>query len=366
MRRLFFLFVLALVLPATLATSRPAEAQRTRCFEQTGFCVSDPILSYWERNGGLNVFGYPVTELKVETNNDGWTGPTQWFERDRLEDHGAEGVLAGRLGAQLLELQGRPWPTSFPQVDNAPRGCRYFPETGHSLCPPFLVYWDQNGGLERFGYPITEQFNEQNNDGWTGTVQYFERRRMEHHIENRGTPYEILLGLLGREVLFFNQPPTAACQFPVIDPLQSAYSRVDFQQDMGCPQGAYWERPAAVQNFENGLMIWVDLGNGDRRIYAFFSWGGYKQYNDTWQEGDPDTPNVSPPGGLYAPRRGFGKVWINDPELRNQIGWAVEEFERAETATVQLFDNGTLVWLQGADTVYAFGPNEWNAQFVNR
>jgi Tol biopolymer transport system component len=32
-------------------------------------------------------------------------------------------------------------------------------------------------------------------------VQYFERRRMEHHTENRGTPFEVLLGLLGKEVL---------------------------------------------------------------------------------------------------------------------------------------------------------------------
>ncbi len=365
MRRLVFLLTPFLIILSALALPQPTEAQRTRCFDETGYCVSDPILGYWERNGGLAVFGYPISDLTVETNNDNWTGPTQWFERDRLEDHGNEGVMAGRLGAQILELEGRPW-TTFPQVDSAPRGCLYFAQTGHSLCPPFVAYWQNNGGVERLGYPITESFTETNRDGWTGTVQYFERRRAEHHVENVGTPFEILLGLLGREVRTFNQPPTSNCTTPVISELQGVYDQVYFKQELGCPGSVFRDRPAAVQNFERGIMIWSDLGNGDRRIYAYFPWNAYRQYTDTWQEGEPDSPDVSPPAGFYAPRRGFGKVWINDPTLRDNIGWAVEQFERAETATVQVFDNGALVWLKGSNTVYAFGPSEWYAQFLTR
>ncbi|NJN65527.1 MAG: hypothetical protein HC884_01855 [Chloroflexaceae bacterium] len=121
----------------------------------------------------------------------------QWFERDRLEDHGSQGVMAGRLGARVLELDGRPWET-FPKVTSAAAGCQYFEPTGHSLCEPFLSYWRTNGGLERFGYPITEPTDE-TIENWSGTVQYFERRRMEHHPENQ-PPYHILLGLLGNRV----------------------------------------------------------------------------------------------------------------------------------------------------------------------
>jgi len=33
------------------------------------------------------------------------------------------------------------------------------------------------------------------------TVQYFERARFEWHPDKRGTPYEFLLGHLGREIL---------------------------------------------------------------------------------------------------------------------------------------------------------------------
>jgi hypothetical protein len=176
-----------------------AHAQDERCFPETGHCISGVIRSYWEQNGGLSVFGYPISRLSVQTVED-WSGPVQWFERDRLEDHSADGqgVLAGRLGARLLEKQGRPW-QSFEKVDGAPAGCRYFPETGHSMCEPFLSYWNNNGGLERFGYPITEPM-EETIGNWTGTVQYCERRRMEHHPENQGTQYEVLLGLLGNAI----------------------------------------------------------------------------------------------------------------------------------------------------------------------
>jgi hypothetical protein len=93
-----------------IASVAPAEAQqRTRCFE-TGYCVSGAILRYWEQNGGLPIFGYPISEQRVTTIEYTWIGPVQWFERDRLEDHSNEGqgVLAGRLGVRYLELTNRP------------------------------------------------------------------------------------------------------------------------------------------------------------------------------------------------------------------------------------------------------------------
>jgi hypothetical protein len=32
-------------------------------------------------------------------------------------------------------------------------------------------------------------------------VQYFERNRFEYHPENAGTPFEVLLGLLGNQTV---------------------------------------------------------------------------------------------------------------------------------------------------------------------
>jgi hypothetical protein len=198
--RFRFLSIAVLGLAATLFTFIPAATQAQsasqRCFPETGYCISGPIRSYWERNGGLAVFGYPISAQQTET-VEGRTIPVQWFERDRLEIQRDGTITAGRLGARFLEVNGRTWtygPNRAPQND-----CVTFHATGHSLCGAFRGYWERNGGLERFGYPITPVI-EEILEGRTYSVQYFERRRMEYHPENVGTPFAVLLGLLGKEI----------------------------------------------------------------------------------------------------------------------------------------------------------------------
>jgi hypothetical protein len=204
--RIFFVLVVLLSL-----SSIPAQAQTTeRCFVETGFCISGRIRRYWEQHGGLEIFGYPITNVRIQTNGDTWTGPTQWFERDRLEDHANEqlGVLAGRLGAELLVRKGIPW-TFNPNTAPPRADCRRFVETGYRICGSYLRYWEQHGGLERFGYPIS---NEQILDATVRTFrseQYFERRRMElRGSEAVGHP-AVLLGLLGNEL------GTGAANWPI-------------------------------------------------------------------------------------------------------------------------------------------------------
>jgi hypothetical protein len=204
MVRRFMTLVVLLVALTVIPHGNPVLAQDQRCFPETNQCIGGVIRQYWERNGGLPVFGFPITALAVETNADGFTGPTQWFERDRLEDHGGT-VMAGRLGAQKLAAEGRPW-EGLPKVSSAGQDCLFFAVTGHSLCPPFRAYWERNGGLARFGYPISEPGVERNAAGFSGTTQWFERRRMEAHPENR-PPFNILLGLLGSEVRAGTPPP---------------------------------------------------------------------------------------------------------------------------------------------------------------
>ncbi|NJP06575.1 MAG: hypothetical protein HC837_13565 [Chloroflexaceae bacterium] len=361
---LFGTLLAAIIIIVPLAT---VAQQRIQCFEETGQCIQGAVLEYWQANGGLAVFGYPISPVTIAT-VDNWTGPVQWFERDRLEDHGADGVLAGRLGATLLELQERSWFT-FPRVNSAPPGCRLFVETGHSLCEPFLSTWLNGGDLQRFGLPITEPMEETIGD-WTGTVQYFERRRMEHHVELVGIP--VLLGNLGEEVLFFDErsSPLANCPTTAADiltELQPLYEQVApaLQEALGC---ATLEKErdvqASFQYFENGLMIWLNQQTTTGpQIDAVVESGPWQRtYRDTWTPNDPDTPNVTPPPGLYLPRGGFGKVWLDDVELRSQIGWAVQERETFDRASVQHFDYGHIVWLDGAQVGYVFGPVESDVQ----
>jgi hypothetical protein len=213
----------------TLFVQQPSLSQAQsgeRCFAETGHCISGAIRAYWEQNGGLPVFGYPISPAREETIEGNWTGLTQWFERDRLEDHSNEGkgVLAGRLGAQYLDVTGRSWRRG-PGDSRYPYNpdCRtFFKETGYQICGSFREYWEKNGGLARFGYPITEPMQEQI-EGETYIVQYFERRRMEEHPEFFGTPNQVQLGLLGSALrnVYLEQPALndvpAATQQAILD-----------------------------------------------------------------------------------------------------------------------------------------------------
>jgi hypothetical protein len=75
--------------------------------------------------------------------------------------------------------------------------CQTFPETGQTVCEPFLSYWRNHGGLAQQGYPISAEFTEVSQlNGKPYTVQYFERAVFEKHPENQ-PPYDVLLSQLG-------------------------------------------------------------------------------------------------------------------------------------------------------------------------
>jgi hypothetical protein len=59
--------LLIVILVAGLLAAVPAQAQSDqRCFPETGFCISGRIREYWEQNGGLPVFGFPITPQREE------------------------------------------------------------------------------------------------------------------------------------------------------------------------------------------------------------------------------------------------------------------------------------------------------------
>jgi hypothetical protein len=191
------------------AAAPPPTGSRT--FPETNQTVSGRLLEYWEQNGALPVFGLPLNGEDWQQTNDG-RFRMQQFERNRLELHPENvrpyDVLLGRLGTDILFKQGRPWET-LPR-EQARAGCKFFPETGHNLCEPFLSYWRSHGlelgdpgvsereSLALFGFPVTSVNTETNPDGWTGATQWFERARFESHPE-KPQPFKVLLGRLGAE-----------------------------------------------------------------------------------------------------------------------------------------------------------------------
>ena len=225
-RYLTLIMLAAALLVAGPARGAQAQASQ-RCFSETGFCIDGRIREFWEQNGGLPVFGLPVTPQQQDT-IEGKTLQVQWFERNRLELHPENArpydVLLGRLGADRLAQQSRD-PFTFSK-SGAQTGCRFFPETGHNVCGDILKAWHANGlefdakkgksegeNLALFGLPLSDAAIETLSDGKQYTVQWFERARFELHPEN-AAPYNVLLGLLGNEVRTGNTPAPAPAPAP--------------------------------------------------------------------------------------------------------------------------------------------------------
>ncbi len=190
LRRLIVLFA---ILPAVFAGGRPAAASSAVPRSPLPLPpAASPQLSggfaqFWQDHNGALLFGAPLTG---ELQEGGLT--VQYLERARLEWHpdyppGSQ-ITLGRLGAEAT--QGR----SFPAIAAFPSnpGHRYFAATGHSIQGDILRFWEANGGLAIFGYPLSEELTE---DG--RTVQYFERTRLEHHPELGATGYRVLPTPLG-------------------------------------------------------------------------------------------------------------------------------------------------------------------------
>ncbi len=189
-KRRGFRLPMALLIVASLwigALPQPVSAQSDlRYFAETGHFLRGAFRAYWERNGGVAIFGFPITE--EYRRSDGRI--VQWFQRARFElaQVNPPVVQLGHLGREFTG--DRIFPQAPPQPSTA--RIRYFSETNHTLRGLFKETWERRGGLAIFGYPISEEISENINGQWT-LVQYFER----HRFELRLYPSRVEFGLLG-------------------------------------------------------------------------------------------------------------------------------------------------------------------------
>ena len=192
----WLLTVVAVVAPRIHAGPLPPAAlieERCRPFEATGYSVCGPFRDFFEAHGGLRIFGYPLTTVFYDARIGLFV---QFFDNARMEWHPENpdpykvqlGLLGEILGHRQPPLPRNRWPRNTYER-------RVFPETGHVVSYAFLNFYDQNGGLDVFGYPISEPLIE---NGYT--VQYFQRMRMEWHPE-RARDDRVTLGALGREYI---------------------------------------------------------------------------------------------------------------------------------------------------------------------
>jgi hypothetical protein len=162
------------------------------------------FLDFWRSNGQRYIFGFPITEEFVEHGR-----VVQYFEKVRFEHHPEMAGTQWEVQVGLLGRDVQQTGAGWDAIPDPQSGVLYFPETQHTLQGEFLNYWQRRGGVQIFGYPISEQMVE-----GTRTVQYFERAKLEYHPEdmapfyrafeyygrNLNTLHEVVVSDLGKVV----------------------------------------------------------------------------------------------------------------------------------------------------------------------
>lgn len=166
-RALSFIFILCL-LGASMGNVH-AQTPENKYFSETGHNVSGEFLKFYSNDPNATfLFGYPITE--EFTSKDGET--VQYFQRARFEFH-ADQPEGQRV--QVTPLGSLTYVSAGPlNLATNTFACRTYKETGYAVCLAFLEFFDQYGGVARFGYPISPFEYHENK-----IVQYFENARLE-------------------------------------------------------------------------------------------------------------------------------------------------------------------------------------------
>lgn len=137
---------------------------------ENGIAVPAILWRYWRMHGGSDLFGPPLTPAVTE---DGVT--RQIFERAVLELHPT-------LADTPYLVQVAPLGRSYtPPLDAAPRdgctapACWQFTETPYTIRGVFARHWERNGGLQVFGFPLSDEFIAYTAGGERRVQQVFER-----------------------------------------------------------------------------------------------------------------------------------------------------------------------------------------------
>jgi hypothetical protein len=210
-RRYLSLLLTVCLLSVSWATVN-AQAPDNKYFSETGHNVQGDFLKFYnDHPNALILYGYPITE--EFPSKDGKT--VQYFQRARFE---LRADLPEGQRVQLTALGRETFvSTGDLQVNNS-FACRLYAQTGHAVCFEFLEFFDQYGGAEQFGYPISGFEYHENK-----LVQYFEKGRLEWQpwkLEGQ----RVVNTDLGR--LYFDKLGEDPGLIPAVKPLDNTTSSV--------------------------------------------------------------------------------------------------------------------------------------------
>lgn len=146
--------------------------QIAEVFPDTGQTVRGEFLEFFRSHGGVDLFGPPISAEFVDHGIR-----LQYFRNARLEWHPENPrpyrVQPGLLGDISFPREPPTGGSRIPAGDRDDE--RFYKETGHTVKAGFLVFFDRFGGVDTFGYPISELRVESNDR----LVQWFQRARLD-------------------------------------------------------------------------------------------------------------------------------------------------------------------------------------------
>ncbi|GIW08489.1 MAG: hypothetical protein KatS3mg060_3294 [Dehalococcoidia bacterium] len=272
MRRIALAALLALLVPLSSASAQ----ELFEYFSETGHYVQGDYLAWYRAKGGAEVLGFPRTPDFRERDR-----LVQYFQTIRLEwDCGPDGRDPCRLRPGTLgeEIYGKkvdlPPDRQTPGISTGES--TFFGETNTVVEGAFWRVFRQLGGLEFFGYPLTNQVNEAGQ-----TVQWFQRARLQ--LDGDGV---VRLSALGD--YWIDTLRRVPAPYLVRRPAPAPVPAVPITGRQ--PVGRFYFQTAA------GQIVAVNADGTDERVVTTGS-----------------EPSVSPDGTQLAlSRSGPDSIWIRD------------------------------------------------------
>jgi hypothetical protein len=134
-----------------------------------------------------------------------------------------------------------------------------------------------------------------------------------------------------------------------------------YEERLGCPVTEPITGSYAEQAFDNGFMVWSGILDeffimvgGDEGMWQRISNEELVSYNP---DGPGCPPPSEPPPDKVQPVRGFGAVWCDWPEIRDSIGWGLDDEYAVSDDIIQEFDNGLILRLSDGSIFVLFSDD---------
>ncbi len=158
------------------------------------------------------------------------------------------------------------------------------------------------------------------------------------------------------------QPPPVAQQ-PPAQPCTGSQWFFAQPRPSSCPSGTASSSSAALEQFQQGYMIWIGAQDAIYVLYDSETQPRWQVFNDTFEDGMIEyDPHWGPgPPYTYQPKRGFGKLWRDNAEVRQRLGWSVREWSEPYTAQVQMATDGSIFIQESRGGVFQLlgGGTDW-------